>query len=519
MKKSNRTDAGQVKLSGSTKKMIEGTALSTLNPNEIIDVTIRLRRRASVKDALGLRKIITHAEYEQQFGATLEDATAVERFAHSHQLSIVGKDLSRRSVWLKGRVSDFEKAFGVYLSHYSDAQGRTFRGRSGDIFIPKELDKIIVGVFGLDNRVQARPMFKVAKSEGNFLPHDSVPGSFTADALAKIYGFPAQATGAGQCIAILELGGGYRLTDLDDYFNNLNIAVPQIKAVSVDGGANSPSNAQSADGEVMLDIEVAGAVAPGASIVVYFAPNTDQGFLDGITQVVHDTQNKPSVLSISWGSAEVNWTDQAMNNFNEALQSASLLGVTVCVAAGDSGSSDGVSDGKAHVDFPASSPYTLACGGTSLQVTNNSLSSETVWHDASDSATGGGVSEFFPLPDYQQQAKVPASVSTGFVGRGLPDVAADADPNTGYQVIVDGQEMVIGGTSAVAPLMAGLIARVNQQNNKPAGFINPGLYASPATLCRDITIGNNTTTTGGQGYNAGPGWDGCTGWGVLNKFP
>ncbi|MEO6852301.1 MAG: S53 family peptidase, partial [Mucilaginibacter sp.] len=273
----------------------------------------------------------------------------------------------------------------------------------------------------------------------------------------------------------------------------------------------------SADGEVMLDIEVAGAVAPGAKIVVYFCPNTDQGFLDAITKAVHDTTNKPSVISISWGSAEVNWTQQSLNNFNETFKAAALLGVTICVAAGDSGSSDSVTDGKVHVDFPASSPYVLACGGTSLKVNNNKMSSETVWHDSNDSATGGGVSNFFALPDYQSNAKVPLSLNSQFKGRGLPDVAGDADPNTGYKVLVDGQKMVIGGTSAVAPLMAGLIARINQKKGKSAGFINPALYANPS-FCRDITLGNNKTTSTNTGYTAGPGWDACTGWGVLSSL-
>jgi kumamolisin len=268
---------------------------------------------------------------------------------------------------------------------------------------------------------------------------------------------------------------------------------------------------------VMLDIEVAGAVAPEASIVVYFAPNTDQGFLDAITQAIHDTTNKPSVISISWGASESNWTDQSLTNFNEAFKAASLLGVTICAAAGDSGSDDSVGDGKVHVDFPASSPYVLACGGTKLVTNGTKISSETVWHESSTSATGGGVSNFFPIPDYQAKAKVPLSLDTKFKGRGVPDVAGNADPQTGYKVRVDGQNMVIGGTSAVAPLMAGLIALVNEKNGKSAGFINPQIY-STAGSCRDIIKGDNITTSTNKGYKAGKGWDACTGLGVLSKL-
>ena len=301
------------------------------------------------------------------------------------------------------------------------------------------------------------------------------------------------------------------------YFSGLNIQQPSVKAISVDKGKNKPSNANSADGEVMLDIEVAGSVAPGAKIAVYFTPNTDKGFLDAVTTAIHDSRNKPSVISISWGSAEVQWTEQSLTNFNEAFKAASLMGVTICVAAGDAGSADRVTDGKVHADFPASSPYVLACGGTSLKVSNNKIASETVWHDSDTSATGGGVSEFFTLPDYQTNANVPLSASTGFKGRGVPDVAADADPNTGYNVRVDGEDFVIGGTSAVAPLMAGLVALVNQKNNNNAGFINPKLYAVQG-LCRDITEGDNITTSTNKGYTAGVGWDACTGLGVLSGF-
>jgi kumamolisin len=199
-------------------------------------------------------------------------------------------------------------------------------------------------------------------------------------------------------------------------------------------------------------------------------------------------------------------TTQALDQFNQAFQSAALLGVTVCCAAGDNGSGDGVNDGQPHADFPASSPYALACGGTKLTATGTSISSEVVWNEGTDSATGGGVSDHFTVPDYQRTLKLP---TTAKPGRGLPDVAGDADPATGYEVRVDGQDMVIGGTSAVAPLWAGLLALLNQKLPKPVGFLNPLLYGSLAgkNVCRDITSGNNGA------FAAGPGWDACTGWG------
>ncbi|HUI09231.1 MAG TPA: S53 family peptidase [Bacteroidota bacterium] len=506
---------GYVRLAGSEKGTPEGARTDTLNPAETAEVTVRVRGKKEPAPNPRGKKILSREEFESTYGSRAEDMADVEEFAHGFHLSTVALSAARRSVILRGSVKDLEDAFRVRLSHYRDARGELFRGRSGGISVPRHLGGVIEGVFGLDTRPHARPMFQVARRGGVPLRHADAPASFTPNALAGIYGFPRAATGKGECIALIELGGGYRNQDLSSYFSSLKIPLPSVKAVSVDGGANSPSTPDSADGEVMLDIEVAGAVAPGATIAVYFAPNTDRGFLDAITTAVHDTTNTPSVISISWGSAEDKWTAQALKSFNDAFAAAAALGVTILAAAGDQGSSDSETDGNVHADFPASSPNVTGCGGTTLHVKGTTIQSEVVWHDSDTSATGGGVSDVFPLPDYQKNAGVPPSASTGNVGRGVPDVAANADPQTGYQVLVDGQEMVIGGTSAVAPLVAALIARVNESKGKPAGFINPTLYADPS-LCRDITQGDNTTTSTHKGYRAGPGWDPCTGWGVLS---
>ena len=265
---------------------------------------------------------------------------------------------------------------------------------------------------------------------------------------------------------------------------------------------------------MVLDIEVAGAIAPEAHIAVYFAPNTDQSFLNAINSAIHDSQRKPSVISISWGAAESEWTPQAMNAFNAAFHDAALLGITVCVASGDNGSSDGETDKRNHVDFPASSPWVLACGGTRLLANNGKITSETVWNNGTDGgATGGGVSEHFSQPRYQANVGVPKPTrTTNSTGRGVPDVAGLADPQTGYQVLVDGQQSVVGGTSAVAPLWAGLIAIFNEQLGKNVGWFQPELYGtlSQHGALRDITSGSNGT------YKAVKGWDACTGLGTPN---
>jgi kumamolisin len=341
--------------------------------------------------------------------------------------------------------------------------------------------------------------------------------------VAQLYNFPTGLDGAGQCIGILEFGGGFSTDDLNTYFQQLSLSTPSVTAVSVDGVTNQPAPGQdSPDTEVMLDIEMSGALAPGAKIAVYFSNFTEQGWVDAITTAVHDDVNKPSVLSVSWGYPEgqLIWSAAAIQAVNEAFQAAAAMGVTVCCATGDDGSRDQVDDGLAHCDFPCTSAYVLACGGTTLQSSGTSITSETVWNDGPNGgATGGGISDSIDLPTWQANAHVPPSVNPGGrIGRGVPDVAANADPETGYQILADGEQGVVGGTSAAAPLWAGLIALVNQKLGTPVGFLNPLLYSqlAGADALNDITTGNNDITGEIGGYSAGPGWDPCTGFGSPN---
>lgn len=498
----------------------KATMTGFLNHAEMIDVTLRLVPRKPLtgwKDSLtGTNKFLSRTQYAAQFGASNADLRLIEQFAHTKGLTIVESNTDRRCVVLRGSIQAMSEAFNVRLAQYTTSAGHVFRGRNGCLHIPKELEGKIEGIFGLDNRPVAAPHFRIKKTKkGTFAPQ--LAGvSFNPNDVAVMYDYPVGKTGKGQCIALVELGGGYRTTDLNTYFNGLNIPSPVIKAVGVDGAANNPGTADGPDGEVMLDIEIAGAVSPGAEIVVYFAPNTDQGFLNAITTAIHDKANNPDVISISWGGAEINWTQQAITSFDQAFQSAAALGITITVACGDSGSSDGINNGEAHVDFPASSPNVLACGGTTITTKNNQITHEVVWNEASGGATGGGISDVFSLPAYQKNAKVPPSVNPDKrIGRGVPDVAANADPNSGYNILVDGNNLVVGGTSAVAPLIAALITLINENNGANAGFIHPTIYAK-TTPFKDITSGNNETVTGNIGYSAGKGWDACSGWGAAD---
>jgi kumamolisin len=520
--------AKRVPLEGSHRLSVRGSRrLGPVHPDQHIEVTVRLRPRTEISAQVRsdvtnphshkTRRYLTHDEFTANHGASDEDIAKIAEFAHAHGLAPVQSSPARRSVWLAGSVAKLSKAFGVELAECDHPDGGTYRERTGPIMIPQELAGIVVGVFGLDNRPQAKPHFRLRQPRSASRAADPAAvgnSQFTPIEVAKLYDFPPNLDGTGQCIGIIELGGGFNTSDLTTYFTSLGVnPVPTVTSVSVDHGSNTPSGGASGpDGEVMLDIEVAGAVAPNARIVVYFTPNTSQGFLDAITQAVHDTVNQPSVISISWGGPEAGWTAQAIQQFDQAFQAAAALGITICVAAGDNGSSDGDDDGLAHVDFPASSPNALACGGTRLNATDSAIISEVVWNEPGNGATGGGVSDSFPLPSYQENAGVPPSSNPNAnVGRGVPDVAADADPFTGYSVRVDGQNTLVGGTSAVAPLWAGLVARLNQALGKPVGFLNPTLYAlnTGSGAFRDITSGNNGA------YSAGPGWDACTGLGVA----
>ncbi len=481
-----------------------------VDEQERATVTLYLRDRASLEDgaaqelqsaAEGGR--VTREQWAETHGASEEDIAAVRAFAAEHGLTVEEESAARRALRLSGTLGGIAGAFGVQeMALFKHPDGTTYRARQGELSVPAQLAGIIVGVFGIDNRPQARAHLRKAAHAGQGT-------SYTPPQVAQAYGFPTEVTGAGETIAIVELGGGYSASDLSTYFENLGVQLPSVTTQSVDGGSNSPGG--EADVEVMLDIEVAGAVAPGAAIVVYFTPNTDAGFIDAVSQAVHDTTNRPSVVSISWGGPEDSWTQQAREQMEQILTEAAELHVTVTVAAGDNGSTDGVQDGHQHVDFPASAPHALACGGTSLVAQGAQISSETVWNDRSGGgATGGGVSIEFPLPSYQANANVPANFDTKATGRGVPDIAGNADPETGYQILAHGTAQTVGGTSAVAPLWAGLVALLNQSLRAPVGFLQPQLYTMPTGTLNDITKKDNGA------YHAGPGWDACTGLGSPN---
>jgi kumamolisin len=548
-----------------------------LNESETITVTLVLRRRARVPAALIIGpETVTHEELDAQYGAETDDIALVTSTMTELGLTVTDTHQGSRRMMVSGTIAALSAAFGTTLTLVTSPRlggtgQATHRYRSGGLSVPAALAGIVTAVLGLDDRPVARPQFRrltAAAASRTVTPETVTPETVTPETVtpetvtpetvtpetvtpetvtpetvtpetvtpetvtpeaaptavpltalqvASLYNFPAGTDGTGQTIAIIELGGGYTQSDLDMYFSGLGLDTPSVTAVGVDGGSNSPG--QPADGEVELDIQVAGAVAPKAAQLVYFAANTDQGFINAIAQAVHTTP-PPIVVSISWGQSEDQWSEQSRTSMDGVFADAAALGVTVTVAAGDNGSSDDPnSTSGVHVDFPASSPHVLACGGTQLigDLNTNTITSEVVWNELenNEGAGGGGVSDVFPLPSWQANVGVPTIAGSTSTGRGVPDVAGNADPVTGYLVVVDGKQQPIGGTSAVAPLWAGLIARLAQATGKKFGLLQPLIYGgvsegAAAQGFNDITEGNNGA------YSAGPGWDATTGLGSPN---
>lgn len=438
---------------------------------------------------------------------------------------------------LSGTVAAMEQAFLVKLFNYAHPSGN-YRGRVGNLHVPVDVQDIVEGVFGLDNRRVARRRRHPVHDTLIQRTLSGVPTSWYRPAeLADHYNFPP-GDGAGQTVGLLEFGGGYFPQDLQEFCQLANVSMPVVKAISTDG--TSTSARDGAEGEVMLDIEVVAGVCPRSKIVVYFAQWTEQGWITALDYAIDDQQNNPSVLSISWGAPEDTdiWTAQAMKQLNKTLLEAAHLGITVCIAAGDDGSSDADLDGHAHVDFPAASPYVLAVGGTTIPVKGGSQP-DIVWFEGNGlrpgngnggtgGSTGGGCSAFMQRPPWQAKIAVTSVNPGAIVGRVIPDLAANADWDASpYLLVVDGGAQPNGGTSAASPLIAALIARINAQRapNDRVGYLTPVLYQTVgggsngstvgALGCTDVVSGDNTTAQAG-GYSARPGYDAVSGWGTPN---
>jgi kumamolisin len=491
--------------------------------DEPLEVTVRLRSRTDMENVKGAtlltaeelgalplkdRRYIRRSEYDAFYGPLPRDLAATRSFAARHNLQEVGSCAAGRSLKFRGSVSDMSHAFGTTLQVYKYPYGK-YRGRIGPLMLPVDIVTAIQGVFGLDDRKQSKP---IISSTGKAFQARSA-----LDEIQARYAFPKDLLGRGQCIAILELGGSIIFDDLDTYFGHQGIPSPQIGFENVNASFK-PNTDADADTELALDIEVAGSLAPGARIVCYFASNDEKGWIDGLCAAIHDSCNRPTVLAISWGAPEDWWETDKIEAVNQLLKDAAALGITVCAASGDSGC-DINAQAFARVTFPASSPLLLACGGTSISANGT----EVVWCDNAQSATGAGISDRLFRPNWQPRTAsavagpAPRRINPVFDGRGLPDVAALA--SRCYSIYVHGgYQNGVGGTSAVAPLLSALIARLNEGLTKRGivtmGYFNPLLYKSRSLQQTffDVRDGNNAPD-GSAGYAATDGWDNCTGWG------
>jgi kumamolisin len=502
----------------------------TTDLEEVILISVYLRRDThengmtlqEYADGIiaGDETILNHKEFVYQFGTTDDDLNKVVAWAESKNLIVEETHHGGAVVKLSGTARQFNELFGIQLETVTE-NNRTFitHPNNQELSIPAEIADVVEEIFGLDNSVG----FTFDARQDPSLEASSYSSPYPNE-LAKGYNFPKDPAvgdneqGKGACVAILELGGGWTNANITSTFGQIGWANPSISDVSVDGGVNDGGIDTGASGEVMLDIWCVGATAPQAKQVIYFAPNSFQGFIDIITAVANDTTYFPSVLSISWGTTDSNWSSGSRALFETALASCAVKGVTVLVASGDYGVR-ALSGGATYtVQYPGTSPYVISAGGTVVTLNSSyAITAEVPWGTSGGSfAGGGGVSTIFSTPSWQTglaSKLYPGGGIATLTGRGIPDVSAHA---IGYSFYYgSGNTFGSGfvGTSATAPLMAGMIARINQLSGQRIGFVNSTWYANRTTIMNDITTGDNH---GGNsvGYMATTGWDAATGIGT-----
>lgn len=519
----------RIELPGSYRPVAAGARRTgTANPSDHLDVTVTLRGPAMPADAVTGPPIDPDA-YASAYGADAGDAAQVSSELQKFGLDVHSVSLAGRSLQVRGSVAQFEAAFGAQLGVYENADQGEFRGREGHLSLPASLNGLVTGVFGLDERRVARRSTTAASAPAT--------AALTPADFENRYQFPP-GDAAGQSIAVAEFGGAYFSGDVQAFCQKYGRAVPTVTPVSVGYPLltvqqieHLPQAKQQEvldeSVEVMMDVEIIAALCPAASISVYFAPFTQKGWIDLLNAVQTAQPSVPVALSISWGLAEdsQSWSRSAVQEIDQRLQAAAMLGITVCVASGDDGAGDQVNDGRAHVNFPATSPNVLAVGGTKL---SGSPAQEVVWWDTpgdrsvqGGGSTGGGVSTVFARPSWQ--AVSVTSINSGSIdGRVVPDVAALAGEPF-YDLIFLGQDSPNGGTSAATPLWAALLARIAGAATGPGRprFLTPLLYASAsgglpagAVGCQDITSGDNRSPGISAGYEASPGYDAVSGWGT-----
>ena len=504
----SRASSSHVLFAGSARDEPPGARLvGDLDPEAPLALTLHFRRRSpappagSAEDLARFRRPMSRLALEHQRARTHARAAArIATFLRDHGVTVRDIDFTSRRMEIEAPARVLTELFHAQVKLYTDGV-RTFRARTGTLQAPRHIAPWTRAVVGFDQRpLPVRPAVEPGDAARALPPRE----------VAALYGIPLDRDVSRQCVGILALGGGYKPEDLAAAFVPIGRPPPQITEVSVGGATNQFGENDRLDQELALDLQVIATLLPGARIVLYFAATSQQGIADALDKAVHDTANNPRVISVSFGVAELHWTDARREAVNASLCDAARLRVAVVAPAGDDLATCREPDGKAHVWFPASSPYVLSCGGTAVELSAATITEEKVWN-IGGAGTGGGVSDFFPVASFQSTAAVPPSVNDGRAGRGVPDVAALASETPGYRIYVDNEAMALGGTSAGTPLWAAMIAIADAGRATPLGLVAPHLYATRG-LTRPITQGDNKMNN--VGYSAGPGWNACTGLGA-----
>jgi kumamolisin len=446
------------------------------------------------------------AQFSRSFGPTSAGREQVSELLTAHGLQVEDASAMGPMLVARGTAAVVEALFEVQLGWYRSPSGREYYAADGSPHIPAALSVYVSGILGLDSRglIQTRPLVAPRAED-----EPAASGLEPVD-MARVYDFASLHSsglaGTNLTVALPEIDT-FSSTDIADYDHTFGIVAPTVPVVKVGGGAtgNNP--------EATLDIEIVQAVAPKAHIIVYEGGQDLSQLAQVFSRMV--TDHRAQIISISLGACERDASGADSRGFVTAIDAtfrqAAAEGISVLAASGDNGAY-GCQDTSLSVGLPASDPYVTAVGGTTLYVgADGGYGHEAGWEGPLEGAgSGGGLSLDFARPAWQTGA------GAGNGMRQVPDVAADADPLTGYMIYVSGSWQVIGGTSAATPLWAGLIALADQaaagEGKPPLGFLNPALYtlgsrgASPSPF-HDVTIGGNLF------YSAGPGWDYATGWG------
>jgi kumamolisin len=515
-------------LPGTLRRVRRGAVhLAPADANEICDITVKVRRARPLPAPKGGSIVIPENDV-RLYGACTEDLETVAKVLRDLELSVLSSDPGSCAVRVAGSVVTLQRAFRVEIGR-SQVEDREFRSRVGRISVPRALKGIVTGVFGLDSRPMTRARTtRTTALAPSLIPPPDQRSWFLSPELAAMYKFP-QNDGGGRTVRIIALEGRVFASDIDQFCRDVGIqTAPDVLSYSPTAASEHPPADRSFATEATFDVEVIAGLCPGAAIALYFSDCSERGWIDALDMAV--AACKPGdVISISNGLAEGTeyWTRQALRLLNDKLREAAARGIPVCVASGDDGSSDASDDGRAHVDFPASSPYVLAVGGTILKKPVES-NAETIWFEGNGlradggGATGGGVSDVFARPEWQQEVNVASVNPDGFLGRCVPDVSAHAF-GTGYYAVVNGAPVLLGGTSGAAPLWAALLARLGASGVE-LSYITPILYQAVgktdltpvgAFVCNDIVGGSNATVPA-EGYAAVEGYDAATGWGSPN---